>query len=346
MVFRENARSYNNSLAFTAVSCKEESRLDADTNGHRNPGPTCFQIHGELYHYTRPLHRSPGGLISNAQWLFYDQQDAVRDLREVRTRIRPDILAECMDILRGCNPYISLYKHAREPLDEQPGSQAAILANPRLELLVERGADRRRENLPTADEVAVLIPDETESTTGQRDLVPAYRQPQGNDSTKRVHATHPLYMPLAYVLLFPKGEPGWHWGLSLHGNQRQNTRLEQQQFYRYRLHPRNGERSVLFYAKRLFQQYVVDVFASCEKNRLNWFRSIQRNIRADAYRGLMDAMAVTDHLNPADQGRQVILPASFTSGDRFMQKCYQDSMTIVRKLGKPDLFITFTANPQ
>jgi hypothetical protein len=28
-----------------------------------------------------------------------------------------------------------------------------------------------------------------------------------------------------------------------------------------------------------------------------------------------------------------------------MQQCYQDAMAIVRKLGKPDLFITFTCNP-
>ena len=31
--------------------------------------------------------------------------------------------------------------------------------------------------------------------------------------------------------------------------------------------------------------------------------------------------------------------------DRSMRRHYQDGMTIVRKFGKPDLFITFTANP-
>ena len=29
-----------------------------------------------------------------------------------------------------------------------------------------------------------------------------------------------------------------------------------------------------------------------------------------------------------------------------MFKCYQDAMAIVRKYGKPDIFITFTANPE
>ena len=48
-----------------------------------------------------------------------------------------------------------------------------------------------------------------------------------------------------------------------------------------------------------------------------------------------------------DCGRKVVLPSSYTDSP---QKCffelYQDAMSIVRKYGKPDLFITFTCNPQ
>jgi hypothetical protein len=40
-----------------------------------------------------------------------------------------------------------------------------------------------------------------------------------------------------------------------------------------------------------------------------------------------------------------ILPSSFTGDDRFMQQLYQDSMALMY-FGKPDLFITFTANPK
>ena len=42
----------------------------------------------------------------------------------------------------------------------------------------------------------------------------------------------------------------------------------------------------------------------------------------------------------------MILPPSFTSSPRQMLELYQDSMSIVRKYGKPDLFITFTCNPE
>ena len=45
-------------------------------------------------------------------------------------------------------------------------------------------------------------------------------------------------------------------------------------------------------------------------------------------------------------GQRIILPSSYTGGDRFMQQLFQDSMAIVCHFGQPILFITFTANPK
>jgi len=44
-------------------------------------------------------------------------------------------------------------------------------------------------------------------------------------------------------------------------------------------------------------------------------------------------------------GKRVILPSTFIGGPRFMAQLYQDAMALVRRFGKPDLFITFTCNP-
>lgn len=44
-------------------------------------------------------------------------------------------------------------------------------------------------------------------------------------------------------------------------------------------------------------------------------------------------------------GKRIILPSTHLGSDRHMHKLFQNSMTIVRFFGKPDLFITFTANP-
>jgi hypothetical protein len=44
--------------------------------------------------------------------------------------------------------------------------------------------------------------------------------------------------------------------------------------------------------------------------------------------------------------KRVVLPSSFTGGPRYMKALFQDAMATVRRLGKPDLFITFTCNPR
>jgi hypothetical protein len=130
-----------------------------------------------------------------------------------------------------------------------------------------------------------------------------------------------------------------------HANVRKKTRLKQQVFYRYRLHVHNRERSLLFYGCRLFQQYIVNAFTACKATRLTWIRTHQTNIRADLYNGLVDAI-IREDATGKNQGRRIVLPASFTGSDRFMQRLFQDSIAIISYFGKPNFFITFTANPQ
>ena len=45
-----------------------------------------------------------------------------------------------------------------------------------------------------------------------------------------------------------------------------------------------------------------------------------------------------------DAGTRVILPSSFMGSPRNMSEAYHDVMTVVRTLGPPDLFVTFTCN--
>ena len=45
-------------------------------------------------------------------------------------------------------------------------------------------------------------------------------------------------------------------------------------------------------------------------------------------------------------GKIVILPSTFSGSPRALEQNYIDSMTLVQKYGKPDLFITMTCNPK
>ena len=54
--------------------------------------------------------------------------------------------------------------------------------------------------------------------------------------------------------------------------------------------------------------------------------------------------AATD-VNYCEIGKYIILPSTFIGSPRYMMQTYQDAMAIVRRFGKPDLFITMTCNP-
>jgi len=338
--FRRDIRAYNSALAFTSVSYNKDQRIDLRSGIH------CFQIHGELFHYQGPLYAGSQEVPSFAQLFFYDPDYTTNIQASRNPQLNRTILGELSQMLTDYNPFIAVYRTARERMADQP-EQFRLLLNPQMRLVMENGADRRRENLPTSDEIAVILPDEY-AEASRRDIILAVRDhAQPGPFLTRINVTHAAYMPLHYVLLFPDGQYGWHYGLQLRqGRQvRQRTRLEQRPYYRFRLHLRNGEYPTLFRSGRLFQQYIVDAFAACEQTQLDWLRQHQQDIRTDVYHGLTDSLLRED-IDAQSIGRRIILPSSYTGGDRYMQQLFQDSMAIVRFFGRPTFFITFTANPR
>ncbi|UYV71019.1 hypothetical protein LAZ67_8001425 [Cordylochernes scorpioides] len=94
---------------------------------------------------------------------------------------------------------------------------------------------------------------------------------------------------------------------------------------------------------QLFSQYIVDMYAKIESERLLYIRLNQKELRVEEYIHLRDAIANDGMV--ANFGKLVILPATFTGSPRHMHEYTQDAMVFVRTYGRPDLFITFTCNP-
>lgn len=126
-------------------------------------------------------------------------------------------------------------------------------------------------------------------------------------------------------------------------NNNGQRRISPMQFYCYRLMVCDDNNLLLWFG-RLLQQYIVDMYVKMEKQRLNYIRDHQAQLRCDLYSNVVDA-AISGNDNMNDIGRRVILASSFIGGPRHMQQLYMDAMDIVRRFGKPDLFITFTCNP-
>jgi hypothetical protein len=101
--------------------------------------------------------------------------------------------------------------------------------------------------------------------------------------------------------------------------------------------------SAILNGKALLQELMVDLYVICvERERLNYLRTHQRELKADLYRGIAESLR--DDTNV--EGRRVILPSSFIGSPQSMIQLFQDSMALVRQFGQPSLFITVTANPR
>ncbi len=83
----------------------------------------------------------------------------------------------------------------------------------------------------------------------------------------------------------------------------------------------------LFLARRLFQQYIVDAWASTEQNRLNWVHNNQSTICSELYKGMADALYNGD-ADMAQTGKVTVLPSSHSGSPCAMHQLYQDSMAI------------------
>jgi PIF1-like helicase/Helitron helicase-like domain at N-terminus len=334
---------YNNALAFT--SCI------ANQSEHIREGFHTFVIRGELFHYSGPIRATSDKIPQFAQTYLYDSEAAT----DYRLALQPDgivatILRALDEMLREVNPFIAQFRTAAEIIEEDITAEMRLLLNPQLRLIIEQGSDRRRTNLPTTSEIAVIIPNEFEGASF-RDIV-LYSRSSGHEqhSLRRIHPSHPAYMALAYPILFPYGDAGWHWvrPLNLRESSMAKNRVTQRMWYRHFAFFRTNTFNVFKWARRLSQRYWVDAFAVIDQERMEFARRNQKTFRSDLYRGLQDIFRVEDEettSSPSGAGHRVILPASYIGGDRFMRKLYQDSMALLRRYGKPSLFVTMTANP-
>ena len=119
---------------------------------------------------------------------------------------RPDIMIHILDCLQAVNPYIPLYNQAHDVLHQGHTSVVCLW------LAVPPGVDGRQYNLPTANEIAAILPGDNEHATSGQDLIVQlclHNDDQNGPRYQHIWETNFNYTPLMYVLLFPHGEPGW-----------------------------------------------------------------------------------------------------------------------------------------
>ncbi|CAN1249080.1 ATP-dependent DNA helicase pif1 [Linum perenne] len=201
----------------------------------------------------------------------------------------------------------------------------------KIKLFAQRKTDGREYDLPTGDELAALIVNDSGQATYEQDIIVEHQ----NSRLERISVYHPSLMALQYPLLFPYGEDGWRSDIEVCSrttdDDSDGKMLTQCDFYAYRLQTRLGEGHTLLLSGKVFQQYVVNAYALIEAERLEWIRDNQRKLRVNYYNGLR---------------KHIILSSTHTGSPRYKFENFQDAMAICRWGGFPDLFLTFTCNSQ
>ena len=318
--FKKHARSINQGLAFTSLG---STRVVQHAGG-----PPSFTVSGQLHHTIGgQIGGQQPGAATYHQLYFYDAATQVAR----RTQLFPSVPASAMqfatDLINAENPYVALYKQAAQLVQQRPSLTLAFKT---------AGVDQKTYGAPTTEhEIGVIFDDDDDSIASKRDVVLT----RIDNTLTKISELAQAYDPLAYPLILPYGSPGWNLALS----KSDGKRMSMLDYYCYRLQMRVGTTNPLLCGGRVFQQYIVDQWTKIEQNNLSYLKNNQSKLRVETRKNVEAAAA--DGADAPTTGKPYRLPSSFVGSKRYMSQQYQDAMAIVRALGKPDLFITFTCNP-
>jgi hypothetical protein len=344
--FRNHAREYNNVFTFASL------KLDR-TYVPTTPGICGLSISGRSSFFVGDIVPSSGAVPAWSQVYLLDERDQLAQ-RCGKTSIDFNTASIIQESIIQCNPFVAKYQAAASAL--QPGSLEHVMIRIHGDHVPE-GVHARTYNAPTNDEIAVIIPSCAEAGVagvggdGKRldynDIV-VHSNSGGRPTV--IKSCNKFADPLHFILAFPYGCAGFGYGLKKSGQAvlaagrtKVYDKLTPMMYYCYRLFTRDKVFSAIHYCQRLFQEYCIVQYCKEEAERLSFVRHNQTKLRAELYQGLCDSVEKGDS---GPLGHRVILPATFVGSQRYMAKCYQDSMAIVRAYGKPSLFITFTCNPK
>ncbi len=305
--FHCNIRLYNKALAFTSTG-GSGSLVGTSYDGG---GPPLYKIQGEIFHQISPILPDNNCLPRYSQMYIYDHNEAL----QYRMCINPDRDVATMQILQHVlenhHPSVRIYQQTYQLTQSTP------LTDYHVQLNFRESSNRCRYNLPsTNNELALIIPGDKDVCANSQHII---LRPTGGP-LMCITECHPAYLSLHFPLLFPTRQPSWH----PHIPYVQTDSCASQQshfitlcdFFKYHLHPHptHVESCHLFQSEHLFQELLVHAWAAAENSRLSWVCHHQADLRAELYKGAVDALH--EGVDAASIGKKVVLPTTFTSGPR------------------------------
>ena len=324
--FMNNIRHYNNTLSMASSGISTKF-------AHPTEGITQLAIKGGFHHSIGPLLPSEGHAPKFAQLYIMDNGDSQLQARMAAgggcaSGLDPAMLRELQDMLIGSNTYVQHYCQMKDiPL--------ADLAQYEIIFKTDGTVDKRRYNAPGGGDVAGIMPGTGHDPDVCGRHIRVRARDVGNSTGRYMSAIsdlHAAYDPLHFVLLHPRGEPGWHTsirkaatgggtatgegGAAGTGDGEDNGRnITALQYAAFFMHDRECDHCLITHGGKIFQEWTVDQYCKVETQRLRYLRLNQTHIRADVYQGVIDSLQAGE-TTAAMQGRLTILPSSFIGGPR------------------------------
>jgi hypothetical protein len=327
------------------------------------PPSQSFQLmlQGSLYSRSSPLLPQPGQEPRFGQIYILDQAAAEQQragmFEFTRSPIARGIVNTLNILFTTFNPLALRFKRIATFVRERingggpPPSNVTVTFNPdgRAALAVDGAtAHPGTLNRPTANEVAAFVPANSHPFPLE---VVVYNN---NGRLNTLYDTDQMYNALRFPLFFPRGEVGWHldlWRVQAQGEDR--VRLTLQDWACFYLMSRCQGSPHLLQGRRLTEELMVDLYARIINMRLRYMKTQYNTQRRDTRNNIRAALHAAAGRNVTLRGANLgteegatIIPGNFTGSQKQMQQLHADAMAIVRNMGKPDLFITFTCNPK
>ncbi|XP_023159393.1 uncharacterized protein LOC101459168 [Ceratitis capitata] len=340
-VFLKSIRRFNSCFQMTSFGATE---IVQNTNANGQQFNSTFKIRCQVYHKMGsllPMSNKPHKFL---QIYFMGGEDSGNALAN-RVNARCDynnldslyarrIASELDALLNEHNELLKIFKSHMHQL--QSDNHVIVIIPDK----TPAGEHIRRFNAPVVDDVAgIMVGD----CTAAREIVIRRR----NNNLQFIADAHRSYDALQYPLIFWKGQDGYCINIKQRdpvSGAKTNKNVSSKDYYAYRLTIRRGLDNVILRCRELCQQFMVDMYAKIESERLRYLRYNQQKLRAEGFIHLLDA--INNNADVGEIGNHVILPSSYVGSPRHMQEYIQDALTLVREYGRPCLFITFTCNPK
>ncbi|GBP20921.1 hypothetical protein EVAR_80741_1 [Eumeta japonica] len=167
------------------------------------------------------------------------------------------------------NEHNELLKIFKSHMHQLQSDNHAIVINPDK---TPAGEHIRRFNAPVVDDVGIMVGD----CTAAREIVIRRR----NNNLQFIADTHRSYDALQYPLIFWKGQDGYCINIKQRdtvSGAETNKNVSSKDYYAYRLMIRRGLDNVILRCRELCQQFMVDMYAKIESERLRYLRYNQQS---------------------------------------------------------------------